>query len=99
MTKEEYNSLTDEEKVEYQAANKVIEKLIRNDIISDQIQSNYIKNKKLRDGTIKDIVTISYFDIMQQRYFVYVDAETLELLYVMGPHKYIEIKKFFLNNI
>lgn len=95
MTKEEYNSLTDEEKIEYQAAKKVIEKLIKNDIISDQIQSNYIKNKKLRDGTIKDIVTISYFDMMQQRYFVYVDAETLELLYVMGPHKYIEIKKFF----
>ena len=33
--------------------------------------------------------------MMEQVYFVYVDAETLELLYVMGPHKYIEIKEFF----
>lgn len=95
MTKEEYNSLTDEEKTEYQAGKKVIEKLNKNDIFSAQILSSYKKNKKLRDGTIKDIVIISYFDMMEQVYFVYVDAETLELLYVMGPHKYIEIKDFF----
>lgn len=95
MTKEEYNSLTEEEKIEYQAGKKVIEKLIKNKIFSAQISSNFHKNDELRDGTIKDIVTISYFDMMEQVYFVYVDAETLELLYVMGPHKYIEIKEFF----
>lgn len=60
------------------------------------INSFYKEKDILRDDSIKDVIVVSLLDdIYGKAFYVYMDAETLDLLYVQGPHRYIEIADFF----
>ncbi|KQT24246.1 hypothetical protein ASG22_09525 [Chryseobacterium sp. Leaf405] len=88
--------ITDKEQIQYNAGKKVIEKLQTIDFPISKINSRYEVKSTLRDGSIKDVVVISLKDATIGNYFhIYVDAINLNLLYVLGPHQYIEINDFF----
>uniref|UniRef100_A0AAU6WS40 Uncharacterized protein n=1 Tax=Chryseobacterium endophyticum TaxID=1854762 RepID=A0AAU6WS40_9FLAO len=60
------------------------------------ICARYEEQDLLRDDSIKDVIVVSLLDdIYGKAFYVYIDAETLDLLYVQGPHRYIEIADFF----
>lgn len=80
-----------------QAFEKVKE-LMKEDSTISVINSFYKENDTLRDDSIKNVIVVSLLDdIYGKSFYVYMDAETLELLYVQGPHRYIEIDDFFSN--
>lgn len=80
-----------------QAFEKVKE-LMKEDSTISVINSFYKENDTLRDDSIKNVIVVSLLDdIYGKSFYVYMDAETLELLYVQGPHRYIEIDEFFSN--
>lgn len=73
-----------------------VKELMKVDITISVINSFYKEKDTLRDDSIKDVVVVSLLDdIYGKSFYVYMDAETLELLYVQGPHRYIEIADFF----
>ncbi|OVE54719.1 hypothetical protein [Chryseobacterium mucoviscidosis] len=80
-----------------QAFEKVKE-LMKEDSTISVINSFYKENDTLRDDSIKNVIVVSLLDdIYGKSFYVYMDAETLELLYVQGPHRCIEIDEFFSN--
>lgn len=82
---------------EKQAFEKVKE-LMKVDPTISVINSFYKENDTLRDDSIKNVIVVCLLDdIYGKLFYVYMDAETLELLYVQGPHRYIEIDEFFSN--
>lgn len=82
---------------EKQAFEKVKE-LMKVDPTISVINSFYKENDTLRDDSIKNVIVVCLLDdIYGKSFYVYMDAETLELLYVQGPHRYIEIDEFFSN--
>lgn len=87
--------MIDKEKKEADALKKVKE-LIKKDPTLSIICSRYEEQDLLRDDSIKDVVVVSLSDdIFGKSFYVYTDADTLDLLYVQGPHRYIEIADFF----
>ncbi|MGD1318850.1 hypothetical protein [Chryseobacterium sp. 2R14A] len=73
-----------------------VKELMKVDATISVINSFYKEKDTLRDDSIKDVVVVSLLDdIYGKSFYVYMDAETLELLYVQGPHRYIEIADFF----
>ena len=90
-----YILMIDKEKKEADALKKVKE-LIKKDPTLSIICSRYEEQDLLRDDSIKDVVVVSLSDdIFGKSFYVYTDADTLDLLYVQGPHRYIEIVDFF----
>lgn len=84
----------DKEQKEAEVLKKVKE-LLKDPTLSI-ICSSYSEDEELRDGTAKDIVIVSLLDdIYGNGFRVYADAETLELLYVQGPFRSVEIEDFF----
>ncbi|WP_294296010.1 hypothetical protein [uncultured Chryseobacterium sp.] len=75
---------------------KKVKELIKKDPTLSIICSRYEEQDLLRDDSIKDVIVVSLLDdIYGKAFYVYIDAETLDLLYVQGPHRYIEIADFF----
>ncbi|WP_378104113.1 hypothetical protein [Chryseobacterium sp. sg2396] len=73
-----------------------IKELMKVDPTISVINSFYKEKDILRDDSIKDVIVVSLLDdIYGKAFYVYIDAETLDLLYVQGPHRYIEIADFF----
>lgn len=73
-----------------------IKELMKVDTTISVINSFYKEKDILRDDSIKDVIVVSLLDdIYGKAFYVYMDAETLDLLYVQGPHRYIEIADFF----
>lgn len=73
-----------------------IKELMKVDPTISVINSFYKEKDILRDDSIKDVIVVSLLDdIYGKSFYVYIDAETLDLLYVQGPHRYIEIADFF----
>lgn len=73
-----------------------VKELMKVDPTISVINSFYKEKDILRDDSIKDIIVVSLLDdIYGKSFYVYIDAETLDLLYVQGPHGYIEIADFF----
>lgn len=73
-----------------------IKELMKVDPTISVINSFYKEKDILRDDSIKDVIVVSLLDdIYGKSFYVYTDAETLDLLYVQGPHRYIEIADFF----
>ncbi|WP_294271112.1 hypothetical protein [uncultured Chryseobacterium sp.] len=73
-----------------------IKELMKVDPTISVINSFYKEKDILRDDSIKDVIVVSLLDdIYGKAFYVYMDAETLDLLYVQGPHRYIEIVDFF----
>jgi|GEM_PF-6376855 len=73
-----------------------IKELMKVDPTISVINSFYKEKDILRDDSIKDVIVVSLLDdIYGKAFYVYMDAETLDLLYVQGPHRYIEIADFF----
>lgn len=73
-----------------------VKELMKVDPTISVINSFYKEKDVLRDDSIKDIIVVSLLDdIYGKSFYVYIDAETLDLLYVQGPHGYIEIADFF----
>ncbi|CAI8922343.1 hypothetical protein [Chryseobacterium sp. IT-36CA2] len=87
--------MPDKQKQEKDALKK-IEELIKKDPTLSIICSRYEEKDLLRDDSVKDVIVVSLSDdIYGKSFYVYIDAETLDLLYVQGPHRYIEIADFF----
>lgn len=61
--------------------------------------SYYSENKKLRDGTYKNVIITSFMEpLFNSNIYIITDSETLEMLYVWtGPMRYMEIDEFFSN--
>lgn len=73
-----------------------VKELMKVDPTISVISSFYKEKDMLRDNSIKDVIVVSLLDdIYGKSFYVYIDAETLNLLYVQGPHRYIEIADFF----
>jgi hypothetical protein len=73
-----------------------VKELMKVDPTISVINSFYKEKDILRDNSIKDVIVVSLLDdIYGKSFYVYIDAETLDLLYVQGPHRYIEIADFF----
>ncbi|WP_294206443.1 hypothetical protein [uncultured Chryseobacterium sp.] len=73
-----------------------VKELMKVDPTISVINSFYKEKDMLRDDSIKDVIVVSLLDdIYGKSFYVYIDAETLDLLYVQGPHRYIEIADFF----
>jgi len=73
-----------------------VKELMKVDPTISVINSFYKEKDILRDDSIKDVIVVSLLDdIYGKPFYVYIDAETLDLLYVQGPHRYIEIADFF----
>lgn len=86
--------MPDKQKKESEALKKV-ENLLKDPTLSI-IYSRYSEDEELRDKTVKDIIIVSLLDDIYGKGFrVYADAETLELLYVQGPYRSVEIEDFF----
>ena len=87
--------MPDKEKKAADALKKVKE-LIKNDSTISLINAFYREQDILRDDSVQDVVVVSLSDdIYGKSFYVYINAETLDLLYVQGPHRYIEIADFF----
>ncbi|MGU3376644.1 hypothetical protein [Chryseobacterium sp. M5A1_1a] len=87
--------MPDKEKKAADALKKVKE-LIKNDSTISLVNAFYREQDILRDDSVQDVVIVSLSDdIYGKSFYVYINAETLELLYVQGPHRYIEIADFF----
>lgn len=87
--------MLDKEKKAADALKKVKE-LIKNDSTISLINAFYREQDILRDDSVQDVVVVSLSDdIYGKSFYVYINAETLDLLYVQGPHRYIEIADFF----
>jgi hypothetical protein len=55
-------------------------------------------NFELRDGSFASVYTVVYrvsFGGDYQAFYLFVDASTLDLLYIMGAQSYIEIDRTF----
>ncbi|WP_449399891.1 hypothetical protein [Chryseobacterium wanjuense] len=73
-----------------------VKELMKVDPTISVINSFYKEKDILRDNSIKDVIVVSLLDdIYGKSFYVYIDAETLNLLYVQDPHRYIEIADFF----
>lgn len=73
-----------------------IKELMKVDSTISVINSFYKEKDILRDNSIKDVIVVSLLDdIYGNSFYVYIDASNLDLLYVQGPHRYIEIADFF----
>lgn len=73
-----------------------VKELMKVDPTISVINSFYKEKDILRDNSIKDVIVVSLLDdIYGKSFYVYIDAETLDLLYVQGSHRYIEIADFF----
>ncbi|MDX2001555.1 MAG: hypothetical protein SFW35_03940 [Chitinophagales bacterium] len=56
---------------------------------------SFQKGRQLRDDSVKDIYLVAYWHGPKEfpdrpRQFAYIDAATLELLYILTPHGFIE---------
>lgn len=74
-------------------------KLDKIDFKITSIMSYYSENKKLRDGTYKNVIITSFMEpLFNSNIYIITDSETLEMLYVWtGPMRYMEIDEFFSN--
>lgn len=74
-------------------------KLDKIDFKITSIMSYYSENKKLRDGTYKNVIITSFIEpLFNSNTYIITDSETLEMLYVWtGPMRYMEIDEFFSN--
>ncbi|HCR77713.1 hypothetical protein [uncultured Chryseobacterium sp.] len=74
-------------------------KLDKIDFKITSIMSYYSENKKLRDGTYKNVIITSFMEpLFNSNTYIITDSETLEMLYVWtGPMRYMEIDEFFSN--
>lgn len=90
--------MTIEEK-EDKMTSKIKLKLDKIDFKITSIMSYYSENKKLRDGTYKNVIITSFLEpLFNSNTYIITDSETLEMLYVWtGPMRYIEIDEFFSN--
>lgn len=87
--------MINKQKKEAEVLEKVKELIKKDPTISIRC-SRYEEQEIMRDNSLKDVIVVSLSDdLYGKSFYVYADAETLDLLYVQGPHRYIEIKDFF----
>lgn len=85
------------EETKEELTKRVKEKLDSMNFRITSIMTHFSKNSLLRDGTRKNVFVTSFTEpLMDGDFFIKIDAETLEMLYVQtGPTNFMDIDEFF----